>query len=109
VPNTGHKLFVAEPAWGLWVKLQLETHYSSQIASVKWNYSGSQSQLPDKWMLIIVNLTWTVDSLPYRQWIFIIDSRTCADKVKACVLTSLMGSAVMYVAVFQKGCIEFLQ
>jgi len=44
-------------------------------ALVRWM---CDEQRPDKWMLNIVNLTWTVDDLPYHQWIYVIDQRMCS-------------------------------
>ena len=44
-----------------------------RTASVRWIYD--RAQRPDRWMLTIVNLTWTVDDLKYHQWIFVIDAR----------------------------------
>ena len=36
---------------------------------------GNYSERPDRWMLTIINMTWTVDDLQYRHWIYTIDSR----------------------------------
>ena len=48
----------------------------NRIATVGWICDVAQR--PDKWMLTIVNVTWTVDDLPYHQWIYVVDPRTCS-------------------------------
>ena len=62
-------LYVSEPIRNLSVVTTLENEY----ASVRWICEGAER--PDRWMLTIINMTWTVDDLQYHHWIYIIDSR----------------------------------
>ena len=64
-----------EPIWDLSVEMILENR--NRTALVKWMCDDEQrpQQRPHKWMLTIINLTWTVDDLQYHQWIYVIDPR----------------------------------
>ena len=64
-------LYVTEKPILLW-DLSVEMILEKRIALIRWKCDDEQR--PDKWMLNIINLTWTVDDLPYHQWIYIIES-----------------------------------
>ena len=73
---------IAEEVRHLSVKMQLEKQISPQTASVQWD---CHSHSPDKWMLTVINLTWTVDDLERLVRVFISDSRMFCCRSCSCI------------------------